>query len=96
MKTRMAFATSLREARKALGLTQEDFSLLSSRTYVSSLERGIKSPTLDKIEDLAKVLKIHPLTLIALTYLKAGKEHGLEGLFQKVRAEIEMVQKGRK
>jgi len=92
----MAFATSLREARKALGLTQEDFSLLSSRTYVSSLERGIKSPTLDKIEDLAKVLKIHPLTLIALTYLKAGKEHGLEGLFQKVRAEIEMVQKGRK
>ncbi len=96
MKTRMAFATSLREARKALGLTQEDFSLLSSRTYVSSLERGIKSPTLDKIEDLARVLKIHPLTLIALTYLKAGKEHGLEGLFQKVRAEIEMVQKGRK
>jgi len=92
----MAFATSLREARKALGLTQEDFSLLSSRTYVSSLERGIKSPTLDKIEDLARVLKIHPLTLIALTYLKAGKEHGLEGLFQKVRAEIEMVQKGRK
>ena len=96
MKTRIAFAKSLREARKALGLTQEDFSLLSSRTYDSSLERGIKSPTLDKIEDLAKVLKIHPLTLITLTYLKAGKEHGLEGLFQKVRAEIEMVQKGRK
>ncbi|MDB5779697.1 MAG: hypothetical protein JWP93_2062, partial [Polaromonas sp.] len=43
--TRNNFPAALKDARTSLGLAQEAFSLASSRTYVSSLERGIKSPT---------------------------------------------------
>lgn len=59
---------ALRRIRKARGLSQEAFSDVSSRTYLSSLERGLKSPTLNKIEDVCAVLDVHPLTLLLLAY----------------------------
>jgi len=68
MDIKLAFAIALKKVRKVRGLTQEDFSETSSRTYVSTLERGKKSVTLEKLEQLAQTLKIHPLTLLALTY----------------------------
>lgn len=64
-----AFAVALKQARTARRLTQEDFSNVSSRTYVSSLERGLKNPTLDKINDLAGVFGLHPLTLLIIAYM---------------------------
>lgn len=64
MELREAFGRALRETRIAKSLTQEDFSTVSSRTYMSTLERGMKSPTLDKIEDICSVLGVHPLTLL--------------------------------
>lgn len=63
------FGTGLQKARKSRGLTQEDFSVVSSRTYLSSLERGIKAPTITKIDDIAAVLGVHPLSLVAFAYL---------------------------
>jgi transcriptional regulator with XRE-family HTH domain len=46
------------------------------RTYLSSLERGIKSPTIDKIEQLASVLGVYPVTLLAMAYITdADEEH---------------------
>lgn len=69
MAPKSDFGRGLRLARKAAGLSQEDFSDVSSRTYVSSLERGLKSPTLEKVEDLAAAVGCHPLTLLALAYL---------------------------
>jgi transcriptional regulator with XRE-family HTH domain len=41
----------LRKARAAAGLTQEQLSFLAGvhRTYVSMLERDLKSPTLDTL-----------------------------------------------
>lgn len=63
------FGTGLQKARKSRGLTQEDFSAVSSRTYLSSLERGTKAPTITKIDDIAAVLGVHPLSLLALAYL---------------------------
>lgn len=44
--------------------------MVSSRTYISSLERGLKVPTVNKVDSLASVLGIHPLTLLALSYLR--------------------------
>lgn len=69
MEIKDAFASALKQARKARGLTQEDFSDVSSRTYISTLERGIKGPTIEKIDALAIALGIHPLTLLTLTYM---------------------------
>lgn len=63
------FGEGLRQARQSRGLTQEDFSLVSSRTYLSSLERGLKAPTISKLDQLASVIDVHPLALLALAYL---------------------------
>lgn len=69
------FGAGLRQARESRGLTQEDFSLVSSRTYLSSLERGLKSPTISKLEALASVIGVHPLALLALAYLPSDPEN---------------------
>lgn len=66
------FGEGLQRVRKSRGLTQEDFSAVSSRTYLSSLERGIKAPTIKKVEQLASVIGVHPLTLLALAYLPSS------------------------
>lgn len=80
---------ALRIARKAKGVPQEDFDLISSRTYVSALERGIKQPTVSKVDDLASVLKLHPLTLLALAYLERPTSAAVEKLAARVVKEIE-------
>lgn len=69
-KNQNQFSQALKTIRKARGLSQEAFSLISSRTYVSSMERGLKTPTLSKVDELAQVLGIHPLTLLTLSYTK--------------------------
>ena len=63
-----SLGNAIRIVRKARGITQEGFSDISSRTYLSSLERGLKSPTMRKIESLASALHVHPLTLLLLGY----------------------------
>ena len=40
-----SLAKALKTVRKARGLSQEAFSDVSSRTYMSTLERDLKSPT---------------------------------------------------
>lgn len=91
MQTKAAFSESLRKVRKARGLTQEDFSDVSGRTYISQLERGERGPTLEKVDALAKVLRVHPLTLLSLTYLRAGSVRDPEILLRRIRAELEAV-----
>lgn len=87
MDTRQALASALKTIRSARGLTQEDFSNVSSRTYLSTLERGLKSPTMDKMQGLAEVLDVHPLTIMALTFLTA-EDCSADELLGKVRQEL--------
>lgn len=68
MKAELRLAAALRTVRKARGLSQEAFSDVSSRTYLSTLERDLKSPTLKKLGELCEVMEIHPLTLLTLAY----------------------------
>lgn len=82
------FARALKFIRKSKGLSQEDFSLVSSRTYVSTLERGMKSPTLSKVDDLAQVLGVHPLTLLTLAYLRTTDEATVNKVQSLVAKEI--------
>lgn len=86
------FAHALQVARAARGKSQESFDVVSSRTYVSSLERGLKSPTLKKIDDLASVLGLHPLTLLTLAYTHEVNRSKVEDLLELVRAELEQLQ----
>lgn len=90
MALQKQFGRALQRARKSRDLTQEDFSMVSSRTYLSSLERGLKSPTIEKIEQLASVLEMHPLSLLALAYLPT-KSHDLTTLFARISADIQSL-----
>lgn len=87
MDVRHALASALKSIRTARGLTQEDFSNVSSRTYLSTLERGLKSPTIDKTQALAEVLSVHPLTLMALTFITA-EDTSADKLLAKIKKEL--------
>lgn len=83
------FAHALRTARKALGVSQEDFDTVSSRTYISALERGLKQPTISKVDALAGVLGVHPLTLLALSYEGMQSAGDVSRLLDRVHLELE-------
>ena len=81
-------------ARKARGLTQEDFSDVSSRTYLSSLERDLKSPTLEKLAQLAAVLQVHPVTLVALSALTTAEAIAVDDLIAILDSELKSLVAG--
>jgi len=77
MDINQAFGKALREIRRSKGLSQEKMARAASRVYISSLERGLKSPTLITVEMIANELEIHPLTLLTLAYeYMESPEHG--------------------
>lgn len=59
------FGAALRTLREAAGKTQEDFVGIG-RTYLSELERGLKTPTLETIVRLATELGVLPTRLVEL------------------------------
>ncbi|MBI3440970.1 MAG: helix-turn-helix transcriptional regulator [Proteobacteria bacterium] len=87
MDLRRGLARSLRLIRKVKGIPQDQLSEVSGRTYLSEIERGIKNPTLAKIDALAKAMNVHPLTLLTITYLASLREQDVDGLQDRVRKE---------
>jgi transcriptional regulator with XRE-family HTH domain len=61
-----AFGRVIQAERLRHELSQERLAFLAKihPTYVSQLERGLKSPTLEVIARLAKALHVRPHTLI--------------------------------
>ena len=84
MNLRQSLATTIRTVRKNKGLTQEDFGVVSSRTYLSSLERGLKSPTVDKLEEIAGVLDVHPASILLMAYAIQARPLEREGLIEEI------------
>jgi transcriptional regulator with XRE-family HTH domain len=66
MGLRAGFARALKQRRLALGVSQEELADRAElhRTYVSALERALKSPSLGAIEALAGALGLRPHELI--------------------------------
>lgn len=58
------FGDALRALREMSGKTQEEFNI--GRTYLSELERGLKTPSLETIVKLADELGISPVRLVEL------------------------------
>ena len=62
MKTseNIAFGNRVAELRKSAGYSQEQFAYKCEvdRTYIGTIERGEKSPTLNTIAKIAKALNI--------------------------------------
>jgi transcriptional regulator with XRE-family HTH domain len=57
----------LRKAREAAGMTQEELSSKArvDRSYISQLERGLKSPTLDMLLRLCMALGVSAAEIVA-------------------------------
>lgn len=88
MELKQALGRAIRQARLNRHLTQEDFADVSGRTYLSALERGLKSPTLDKLHELSSVIGVHPLTLLTSCYLQLEETLTIEELFSRIRTEL--------
>lgn len=91
MEVREAFGQALRQARLQKGLAQEAFSGVSSRTNVSRLERGGTSPTLEKLDSLCSVLDVHPVSLLAITYLCKGEQTDPDELLAYISQEVKAL-----
>jgi transcriptional regulator with XRE-family HTH domain len=57
-RLRVRFGKALRDRRLAAGVTQLDLAVASglSEVYISRLERGINSPSVEALAELAKAL----------------------------------------
>lgn len=91
MELNKAIGCAIKRVREVNKLTQEDFSDVSSRTYISSLERGLKSPTLKKIDELAGKMGVHPVTLILLAYQEKDPKQSPEGVMKRCLEELDLV-----
>lgn len=90
MELQQAFGEALRRQRRAKGLSQEAFINVSGRTYLSELERGLKNPSLNKIEELSATMGIHPLTLL-IECFALKDETDTKKIFDRVTQELESL-----
>jgi transcriptional regulator with XRE-family HTH domain len=87
MSLKIAFAFVLKAMRAGKGLTQRNLAEVSSRTYVSKLERAQSSPTLEMITALSGPLNVNPLTLVAIT-LCAESGQSVDALLSRTQEEL--------
>ena len=65
-KVNLAVAKAINTYRQSAKLSQEELADLADihRTYVSQIERGLKSPTLQILIQIAHALKVKPSDLM--------------------------------
>ncbi|MBC6624413.1 helix-turn-helix transcriptional regulator [Pseudomonas sp.] len=83
-----AFALALRDMRHQANLAQNDFPPRVSREYISLLERGLRSPSLKVIDDLAEIMGISPLSLVLQCYLHRDPSTSFEALLAKAVRDV--------
>ena len=69
---------AIRRRRQELGLSQETLGFQAEVhwTYISQIERGVKSPTLRIIEDLAEALEIEVSVLVRMAEQESPADAG--------------------
>ena len=69
MDVAKAFGMTLQRCRHKAELSQELLAEKAGidRTYVSLLERGLRTPTLQTIVEIAKALQVSPVDLVSAT-----------------------------
>lgn len=86
MERKLAFGSALKYVRVQRGIAQEQVG--ASQSFISTIERGIRSPTIEKMQELAERLGVNPATLIVLMQIELdGKEEEiLENVQNEIRA----------
>lgn len=74
-KLQRAFGEALKQARTRCELTQEGLAFAADydRTAISLLERGLRTPSLSTVVDLAQALSMSPAELVTNTMEYMGK-----------------------
>ncbi|RJG12919.1 XRE family transcriptional regulator [Pseudomonas cavernicola] len=85
MELKQAFGEAIRRMRERKELPQEGVG--ASQSYISSIERGLKSPSLEKIEKIATVMGVHPMSILATGFLLKEPGLSLDDLLNKIRRE---------
>lgn len=88
MDVRRGLGRSLRLVRKARGIAQQDLYDVTARSYLSYVERGIKNPTVEKLDELARAMGVHPLTVLTIAYLPQLRQQELEALLNRISKEV--------
>ncbi|BCG25226.1 transcriptional regulator [Pseudomonas tohonis] len=88
MELKQALGQAIKELRISKELSQETVG--ASQSYVSDVERGIKSPTVIKLVELAENMGVHPLTVLAKSYLLADPNLNVEKLLEQLRQELDV------
>ena len=91
MTLKTSFASVLRALRNKRNISQRDFADTTSRTYLSKLELGKSSITLDKLDQISRRLDLSTLTLLTLTLSEETGKPPSE-LLTKLRIEIAELQ----
>jgi transcriptional regulator with XRE-family HTH domain len=86
LELKRAIGSSVKAYRLKKNIPQE--SLGPSQPYISNLEAGRGSASLDKIEQMADVLGIHPLSIIFAGYLTSNEDADKERLFERIRRDL--------
>ncbi|QYX46935.1 helix-turn-helix transcriptional regulator [Pseudomonas tussilaginis] len=62
-----------------------------SQTYISNIERGRWSASLDKIEQMSNVLGVHPASIIIAGYLTAQGGKTSDEVLERIRSELKEI-----
>jgi transcriptional regulator with XRE-family HTH domain len=68
MSLRKAYGSALKFLRMHRESTQDALGQAADRSYISRLETGERSVTIDVSQDIAKALGVDPLSLLVLVY----------------------------
>lgn len=86
MELNEALGLVIRDIRQSRGLPQEG--LGPSQSYISAIERGKWKTSLEKLEQIAEILSLHPTTLLLLAYLKKDPSSDPQELIRQVLSEL--------
>lgn len=84
-----AIGLALKQQRLSKGLSQETIG--ASQSYISDIERGLKAISVEKLDELAKNMGVHPLTILTNSYLKIDADTDLQQIFELISKELSQL-----
>lgn len=84
-----AMGAVLKSYRLKRNVAQEGMG--ASQSYISNLERGRWNASIDKIEQMAAVLNVHPVSIVLAAYLTADTVSDRDETLERVKAELREI-----
>ncbi|WP_373874941.1 helix-turn-helix domain-containing protein [Pseudomonas pseudonitroreducens] len=86
---KQALGAAIRAYRLNRDIPQE--SLGPSQPYISNLESGRWSATLDKVDRMAAALGVHPVSIILAGYLALEESSDTDAVLARIREELREI-----